>query len=111
MKDIRVGENLWSEWDGDGYESKSDESIIYYTFDHIDLENDLIRKALASALQRDGVAFSLANAYSSIDNMSVKHDWAGFIDCENYLTICNENGETFFGDFVEDSLAITIIEF
>ena len=45
MKDQRPGESLWEEWQGLGYDSKVDSSVIYYTFEHIDLENDLVRRA------------------------------------------------------------------
>ena len=64
MKDSRVGELLWKEWTGEGYEPLHEYSVTFFTEDHIDLENDLIRRALASALQRDGVSVSLGNGLS-----------------------------------------------
>ena len=51
-----MGELLWKEWTGEGYEPLHEYSVTFFTEDHIDLENELIRRALASALQRDGVA-------------------------------------------------------
>ena len=59
MKDVRIGEHLWSEWDGEGYQNLLECGVVYYTLEHIDLENELVRRGLASALQRDGVAYSL----------------------------------------------------
>ena len=53
MKDKRTGECLWFEWSGDGFAVSRPSSIIFFTYDHVDLEIDLIRRALASALQRD----------------------------------------------------------
>ena len=111
MKDIRVGESLWSEWEGEGYRKFLDYGTIYFTFEHVDLENDLVRRGLASSLQRDGVAYSLADAFSILESMVVSHGWAGEIEGEQHFTICDENGETFFGDEVLEPLEITLIEF
>jgi hypothetical protein len=38
-KDARPGQELWIEWDGSGYSFQNPESILYYTIDHIDIEN------------------------------------------------------------------------
>ncbi len=67
MKSDRPGDFLWQEWEGSGYDPRVECSVIYYTFDHIDLDNDLVRRALASALQRDGVAISLGDGFNLID--------------------------------------------
>lgn len=111
MKDTRVGENLWFEWDGDGYKEILECATIYYTFEHIDLENELIRRGLASALQRDGVAYSLADAFSILESCVVSQTWVGEIDGEQNLTCCDKDGETFLGDAVIEPLEVTIIEF
>ena len=63
VKDSRVGELLWKEWTGDGFDPQLDESIVFFTDEHVDLENELIRRALASALQRDGISISLGNGF------------------------------------------------
>lgn len=111
MKDVRVGEQLWSEWDGEGYREVLDHGLVYYTFEHIDLENDLVRRGLASALQRDGVAYSLSDAYSILEYCVISHCWIGEVEGDQHFTICEEDGETFFGDFVSESFAVTLIEF
>lgn len=111
MKDVRIGEHLWSEWDGEGYQNLLECGVVYYTLEHIDLENELVRRGLASALQRDGVAYSLGDAFSILEACAVSQCWAGEVEDEQCFTICDEDGETFLGDFVSESFAITVIEF
>ena len=110
MKDSRPGDFLWEEWEGSGYDSQVDCSVIYYTFDHIDLENDLIRRALASALQRDGVAISLGDGYNLIDKCFPNYGWTGIIEDEEDYVVCDELGETEYGEFVDSILPATWIE-
>lgn len=110
MKSDRPGDFLWEEWEGSGYDSTIDCSVIYVTFDHIDLENDLVRRALASALQRDGVAISLGDGFNLIANCSPNYGWAGIIENEEYYAVCNQNGETEYGELVDSILPATWIE-
>lgn len=110
MKDARPGDFLWEEWDGFGYDSQVDYSVVYYTFDHIDLENDLIRRALASALQRDGVAISLGDGFNLIDKCSPNYGWTGIIKDEENYVVCDQNGETEYGEVVESILPATWVE-
>jgi hypothetical protein len=110
MKTDRPGDFLWEEWDGSGYDQKVDCSIVYHTFDHIDLENDLIRRALASALQRDGVAISLGDGFNLIDKCFPNYGWAGIIKDEEGYVVSNSEGETEYGDIVDPILPITWIE-
>jgi hypothetical protein len=83
---------------------------VYYTIDHIEIENELVRKALASALQRDGVYDSLNEAFKAIDAGIVCSGWAGVLEDELDLVICTELGETEYGDIVEEVQPITLIE-
>jgi hypothetical protein len=110
MRSDRPGDFLWEEWVGSGYDPQVDCSVIYYTFDHIDLENDLVRRALASALQRDGVAVSLSDGFNMIDKSVPIHGWSGLIEDELEFTVCDDSGETEYGDFVEAALPVTWIE-
>jgi hypothetical protein len=98
------------EWNGNGYNENLTASTVYYTFDHIDLENDLIRRALASALQRDGVAVSLGDGFNMIDKATPVHGWSGLINEELEFTVCDDSGETEYGDIVGAALATTWIE-
>jgi glucan phosphoethanolaminetransferase (alkaline phosphatase superfamily) len=95
---------------GNGYNEQLTSSTVYYTFDHIDLENDLIRRALASALQRDGVAVSLGDGFNMIDKSIPIHGWSGLIEDELEFTVCDDSGETEYGDVVGVALATTWIE-
>lgn len=106
----RVGELLWSEWDGELYETDSEEPIIYYTYDHIDLDIDLIKRALASAIQRDGVANSLSDAFKLIDGANVSHGYAGYFIEGLSPVVCDDSGLTYYGDIVEEFKEVTFIE-
>lgn len=111
MKNDRVGDWLWEEWDGEGYEpSDHDKDIFYCTYEWVDVSNDLVKRALASCLQRDGVADSLAEGFSLIENGSVSKIYAGLLDGEKVLIICNEFGETEFGDLVKTLYSVTLVE-
>lgn len=112
MKDIRIGESLWQQWHGDGYYHQNDSSeIVYFTEDHVDVDNEIVRRALASTLQRDGIADSLANGFSMIETGTIDTGWAGFLEEETELIYCDEEGETEYGDIVEKTIPITWIEF
>jgi hypothetical protein len=110
MRSDRPGDFLWEEWEGSGYDPQVDCSVIYYTFEHIDLENDLVRRALASALQRDGVAISLGDGFNLIDKCSANYGWTGIIEDEEDYVVCNELGETEYGDLVDSIFPATWIE-
>jgi hypothetical protein len=110
MKDTRFGDDLWQEWDGSELSfNKYSDSTVYYTEDHTNIKNDLVRRALASALQKDGIAVSLGEGFKIIENSRVEYGWAGFLEDENTLSKCDENGETDYGDLVVNSVAITWI--
>lgn len=110
MKDSRVGETLWAEWDGDGFDQTHGVNV-YYTIDYVDLENDIVRRALASSIQRDGVADSLSEAFKLLENLTVSHGYVGVIEDELSYIVCDEYGETFYGDYVEDIEKVTWVEF
>lgn len=110
MKDSRVGELLWKEWTGDGYDAVYDISVAFFTDDHVDLENDVVRRALASALQRDGISISLGNGFQSIETATVVTGYAGTVDDDIDLTVCDYDGETRHGDIVDKIIPITWVE-
>lgn len=110
MKDKRLGQELWLEWVGSGYFTTKENSITYYTIDHIDVENELIRKALASALQRDGIYDSLNEAFKAIDKGIVSSGWAGVLEEDFDLIVCTELGESEYGDILEDIQPLTWVE-
>jgi ABC-type transport system substrate-binding protein len=110
LKDVRVGESLWQQWHGDGYEPETESEIIYFTHDHVDTDNELVRRALASTLQRDGIADSLSDGFKMIEAGYIAIGWAGIIIDESEYWACDENGETEYGDLVENSFPVTWIE-
>lgn len=111
MKDKRVGESLWAHWDGEGYiQTNLYTDLIYYTEGHVDVENELVRRALASCLQRDGISDSLSDGFNLIAEGHVEIGWAGIIEGENNYTFCDPSGETEYGEFVEEALEFTWVE-
>jgi hypothetical protein len=110
MRDKRTGECLWFEWSGAGFAVSRPSSIIFYTYDHVDLDIDLIRRALASALQRDGIVVSLGEGYKAVERAHISYGYAGEIDEEIYPTVCNNHGNTEYGEIVKTPKAVTWVE-
>lgn len=110
MNDSRPGETLWSEWLGEDYSLFSKGGIVYYTIDHVDIENEVVKRALASAFQRDGVADSLGEGYKLAESCIVTHGNVGFSEGEDEPTVCDEDGETYYGDEIDEVLDATWVE-
>jgi hypothetical protein len=110
MRDSRPGQALWMEWTGNGYEPATSPSFIFFTETHVDVENEVVRRALASAIQREGLVFSLGNGYGSIDNAHVVYGYCGYVEGERELSFCDEEGETEHGDVVEIVSPCTWVE-
>lgn len=109
-KDSRIGESLWREWSGD-LDSSEASSIVFFTDTHVDLQHDVVVRALASALQRDGVVDTLGQGYKSVESGTVQHLHAGYLyEEDDELVICNVDGETFYGDSVIEVLEITWVK-
>jgi hypothetical protein len=110
MKDSRVGECLWSEWTGYSYSPLTDSGLIFFTEGHVDFEHDVVRRALASSLQRDGSAVSLGDGYRLVESASLVQGYAGEVDGDTDYCVCDENGETADGDYVDDVIEVTWVE-
>lgn len=110
MKDSRIGESLWLEWLGDDYGFFTDDVVPFYTIGHIDLENEIVKRALASALQRDGIAVSLGDGYKLLDEVIPMLGYAGVVDGDTEMTICAQDGETRNGDIVDEVYQVTWVE-
>ncbi len=111
MKDSRVGECLWWEWTGYSYSPLTSSSLVFFTEGHVDLEHDVVRRALASSLQRDGSAISLGDGYRLAESASVTRGYAGEVDGEIDYSACDELGETPDGNYVDDIIEVTWVEF
>ena len=109
-KDSRSGESLWFIWDGDGYELFSQDSIVFYTEDHVDLEEDVVRKALASSIQREGISDSLSGGYSLISSGILNHFYAGESLISETLSLCSLEGVLESGERLVDIKPITCVE-
>lgn len=109
MKDSRKGECLWSEWTGSGAEDFTSSQLVFFTEDHVDIEHEVVVRALASALQRDGSAISLGDGYKMAQSGTCIHAYAGEVDGDVDLTICDEAGETKYGDYVDRVVEVTLV--
>jgi hypothetical protein len=111
MKDSRKGEALWSEWEGYDFPyTRGDLSLVFFTEEHVDIEHEVVKRALASTLQRDGIVHSLSEAFKLIDGGATTQGWAGSVGGDIYLTYCDEDGNSPFGDLIEDIKEITFVE-
>jgi hypothetical protein len=110
MNDSRIGEALWSEWTGEGYSPLDFPNLIFFTEDHVDVHHELIRRALASAIQRDGSADSLGDSFKLLETSKFKLGYAGLIDGDLEYTECDVDGVTSLGNEVEEALPITWVE-
>lgn len=107
MKDGRQGESLWSEWSGEDYSLFQTGTLVFFTLDHVDLEIDIVKRSLASALQREGVCDSLGDGYRAVETAEVTHGHVGYVEDEDELHVCDEDGETYYGDAVDEVLEAT----
>jgi hypothetical protein len=110
MKDSRAGQSLWSEWDGLGYEEGSNFDVIFFTEDHVTLEEDVVSRALASCLQRDGIADSLSDGFKMISSSVISNGYAGYVDSDSIYVVCDSEGMTEDGEFVDEIIKITWVE-
>ena len=110
VRDSRIGECLWSEWDGEAFSSSIDDSVVFYTSEHVDLEHEVVRRALASALQRDGSATTLGEGYRVVEDAVITHGWAGTVDGAREFHVCDSEGQTLYGDQVDDLTPMTWVE-
>ena len=107
MKDSRIGETLWSEWSGNDYQTFPSFDVTFYTEEHVDLEHEVVRRALASTIQRDGHTDSLGQAFKVLDSCYVEYGYAGFLDGDTEFTLCDINGMTTYEDKVEKVIPVT----
>ena len=103
MIDNRIGDYLWIE--------SAEEVGLYYTPEHVDLEEEIVRRALASAMQRDGIVDSLFEGFEKIATAEITISWMGSLPDDPELLECDEQGETFYGEIVEEIQPCTLVRF
>lgn len=111
MKDVRHGEHLWQCWEGEGYFSDTYSEFIYFTLGDADFEHDLVRRALASTLQRDGVADGLSGGFKLIESSVLVSGFVGVLPGDTEYTVCDEDGDTQYGDRVGEPFIAMWVEF
>ena len=106
----RRGETLWQEWDGSGYSPADATAVVFSTTGHVDISSDVVLRALASAVQREGIVDSLSQAFKAIRPFTAKFGYSGDIDGGLEIAVCDENGETYYGETVDEILPTTWVE-
>jgi hypothetical protein len=109
-RDSRIGESLWFIWDGLDYDFSSTDSVVFYTEGHINIEEEVVRKALASSIQREGIASSLSQGFSMIASGISSQLHAGYSDLIERQLICDENGSSKSGEDLIEVMPITVVE-
>jgi len=110
VKDTRRGESLWSEWTGELYEKEINDSVVFFTVEHVDIENEVVRRALASVVQREGLVSTLGEGFKAVEAAVCKQSYAGELHEYGEYAICNDKGETSLGDKVENLVPVTLVE-
>lgn len=105
MKDVRLGDQLWMEWD-----SADVGNVAYYTSGHVSLDEEIVRRALASTLQRDGIADSLNDGFKLLESCDLTCTYVGFMPEDIEPVVCDEFGGTAMGDLVESFSPVTLVE-
>jgi hypothetical protein len=106
----RRGEVLWQEWDGNGFSATDATAVVFYTRGHIDIGIDIVLRALASAVQREGIVDSLGQAFKVIKPFTAVCGYSGEIDGGLEIAVCDEFGETYYGDVVDEAFPTTWVE-
>lgn len=112
MKNDRPGDWLWEQWDGEGYDSEIDpnKTAVYVTYDDVDVQGDLVKRALASCIQRDGVSDSLADGFRMVDTARVFQGYVGYVDGERFSYVTDEFGVTRDGGSTDTVFQATWVE-
>jgi hypothetical protein len=106
----RRGELLWQEWDGNGFSATDSSAVVFCTQGHVDVANDVVLRALASAVQREGIVDTLGHAFQMIKPFTSIHGYSGEIDGGIETAVCDESGETYYGDVVDEAFPTTWVE-
>lgn len=111
MQFSRAGESLWQEWEGEGFEQSDPDSIIFYTIDHVDMHHEVVRRAAASYIQRDGIVDGIGDAYRLLEGSRTVQGFAGYLEGDNeLLTVCDKQARTMHDESVEVMHSITWVE-
>lgn len=89
---VMIPASNWQEWDGTGFEREFPNSVIYYTFGEVDLEDDsFMLRALARTLKEDGVADTVSEALDLLDSAFVTAGNLMEIDDERFPVYLDED--------------------
>ncbi len=82
---VMIPASNWFEWDGTGFVKEFDNSVVYYTYGEVDLEDDsFMLRALARTLKEDGVVDSVSEALDKLEDAFVTGGNLAEIDDERF---------------------------
>lgn len=111
MRYSRIGDNLWSEWDGSDYPVQTgDHPFVYYTRGWASLDHHTTLRSLATTMQRDGVVDNIGVAYRLLEDAHSEQGWAVHYGGEYELMYCEDDPEDYEGDDFDEPVEITWVE-
>lgn len=100
----------WQSWDGRGYEPATPGCVVFYCESHADLDFDGVLRALATSILREGVITGLGKVYEALEDAHWVHGFSGEVEGEVWPDVCDEHGETTYGEEVVEVIATTFVE-
>lgn len=89
-------EPVWLIWEGDDFPRKiHSDSIVFYLTEHIYFESDpAYKKSLATQIQREGLSYSLGEAFQLIDQGWVSKAGLYYEDGDESFPVYCENDDS-----------------
>lgn len=111
MRFSRIGDGVWSEWDGSNYPVQTEGNpYVYYTRGWVDLQNHSTLRALAVTLQREGIVDGIATVYRLLEDSTAEQGWAVHYGGEYELMYCEDDPEEYADDEYDVPVEITWVE-
>ena len=106
VRDFSRESRLWEEWPSELHPG----FVVFFTYGHPSLEHDVVRGALARALQTSGTVDGLGHAYKRLEAVQPYYGWSGIPEDSTEMFACDESGETTSGEIVPDPRPTTWVE-
>jgi hypothetical protein len=101
---------LWTEWEGEGFDSLLYDSAIFYKHEQCNVLTDKDVEVLARVIQQTGYVDSLYEGRLMVQNAELVTGFCGYIDSDTILTACDSTGMTYYGDSVDSIIPVTWVE-
>lgn len=61
----------WTQWEGTGFSKEFENSVVYFTYGEVDLDNSFVLRSLARSMKEDGVVDSVSDAIDLLEDAFV----------------------------------------